>query len=53
MSLDINDQIIQESREFVAAWRDDDHELRLDGDFGRELAYRIDVLLQATKGKLK
>jgi len=51
MRLAIDDQIIRESREFVTAWRDNDEELRIpSNEFGTELAYRIDVLLQVTEG---
>lgn len=40
---------LQEARERVAGWRDDDFECPIPtNDFGGELAHAIDVLLEAT-----
>jgi hypothetical protein len=40
-----------ESWHYVNDWRNDDSEFRIpDNDFGRDLAFHIDRLLDATKG---
>jgi hypothetical protein len=45
-------ELIQEAREFVKSWRDDDEQLRIpSNEFGEDLAYYIDILLEVTEEK--